>query len=87
MPHHCPVCQQDLQIEPGFYTGALWTSYPITIGIMVITWLVFRTLFELPVSWVFFIGTLSVLVLQPVIMRLGRAIWINLFVPYQGRQG
>lgn len=86
MPNNCPFCQQDFAVEPGFYTGALWTSYPFVIGTLVITWLTLHTTFGLSASCVFVSGTFVAIILQPVIMRLGRSIWINLFVPYRGRQ-
>lgn len=86
MPVHCPICQQDFVMEPGFYSGALWTSYPFAIGTLVITWLILNTIFGFPASSVFITGTLVAIILQPVIMRLGRSIWINIFVPYRGRQ-
>ena len=87
MPHRCPVCQQDFIMEPGFYSGALWTSYPIVIGIIVVTWLVLRFYFQLSVSYIVTTATFISLIVQPVVMRLGRAVWINLFVSYRGRQG
>src|SRR5689334_10589707 len=31
MPARCHVCHQDFKIEPGFYSGALWISYPIVV--------------------------------------------------------
>lgn len=85
MPSHCPICQQDFVVEPGFYSGALWTSYPLVIGTLVLNWLLLNTTFGFPASSVFIIGTLVAVTLQPVIMRLGRSIWINLFVGYQGK--
>lgn len=86
MPGHCPICQQDFVMEPGFYSGALWTSYPIVIGILVLTWLVFNVAFGFSATSVLIIGTALNLLLQPVIMRLGRSIWITLFVPYGGTE-
>jgi multisubunit Na+/H+ antiporter MnhE subunit len=85
MPRHCAVCQQDFIMEPGFYSGALWTSYPIVVIILTAAWLVFHSLFKLSDLISFFIGSLIVLILQPIIMRVGRAFWINLFVRYAGR--
>src|SRR4051812_24013137 len=35
MPDKCPVCDRDLQIEPGFYLGAMWISYPIVIFLII----------------------------------------------------
>jgi hypothetical protein len=85
MPSHCPICQQDFVMEPGFYSGALWTSYPLVIGTLVFNWLLLNTIFGFPALSVFITATLVAITLQPVIMRLGRSIWINLFVSYQNK--
>lgn len=84
MPDHCPVCQQDFRMEPGFYSGALWTSYPLVVFIMILLGILVKVLFDPAVLTIFIIVSLIVLVLQPVIMRLGRAIWINIFVNFRG---
>jgi hypothetical protein len=84
MPVRCLVCQQDFVMEPGFYSGALWASYPIVIGVLVLTWLILNQVLGLS-SYVFVTGTLAALVLQPIIMRLGRSAWIHVFVTYRGK--
>ena len=33
MYNNCPVCNQDFEIEPGFYYGSMYVSYFITIFI------------------------------------------------------
>jgi hypothetical protein len=83
MPDKCPVCQQDFKIEPGFYSGALWVSFPILvlIAIPLSFYLIFAT--KLPVAIDFLIIGAVVFGLQPLIMRLSRAIWINVFVHYK----
>ncbi len=86
MPHYCPVCKQDFLEEPGFYSGALWTSYPIVIVILIIVWLVFHFLFKQSDGIGILIGSLVVLMLQPILMRVGRAIWINIFISYVDSQ-
>ncbi|WP_157494924.1 DUF983 domain-containing protein [Flavobacterium sp. KJJ] len=35
MPERCPQCNQDFRIEPGFYSAALWISYPIVLILFV----------------------------------------------------
>lgn len=81
MPKRCPVCRQDFVIEPGFYTGALWTSYPIVILIDLL--LLSPILFYPAYIILIVVGMVIIsLLLQPVIMRLGRAIWINIFVNF-----
>jgi hypothetical protein len=83
MPDRCPVCGQDFQIEPGFYIGALWTSFPIVIVVMALLSILFLVVIKLDLNWFFVALTIVLFALQPVIIRLGRAIWINIFVDYE----
>ena len=85
MPSHCPICQQDFRIEQGFYSGALWTSFPFVIILMVVFWLILYLYLGLSELSFFFIASFVTFGLQPIIMRLGRAIWINIFVRYRGK--
>ncbi len=84
MPDSCPVCQQDFVKEPGFYSGALWVSYPIVIIIMLVACLCLYFIAGLPFMYVMGGALLILLALQPLIMRYSRAIWINLFVDFKG---
>lgn len=81
MPDRCPTCNQDFCIEPGFYSGALWVSFPIVviIGLILLSpLLLYPDFFNLIVS----LGVIIIFILQPIIMRWGRAAWINIFVHY-----
>lgn len=82
MPDRCPVCNQDFQIEPGFYYGALWASYPLVVLITIAVTSFFYLYLELPLAAFIFILAFTMLTLQPLILRLGRAIWINVFVRF-----
>ena len=82
MPDNCPVCNQDFKIEPGFYIGALWTSYPIVVVFGIILFLILNFVFQLTFFPTAFIIAISLIVLQPAIMRWGRAIWIGITVKY-----
>jgi uncharacterized protein (DUF983 family) len=84
MPDRCPVCNQDFKIEPGFYIGALWASFPIVIIFMAILSVILLIGFGLSVTPFFIIISSVLLLLQPLIIRWGRAIWINIFVRYEG---
>ena len=83
MPDHCPICNQDFKIEPGFYIGALWTSFPIVIVIMTLLSVLLLAYFEMEMNWFFVTLTVVLLLLQPIIIRLGRSIWIHVFVKYE----
>jgi uncharacterized protein (DUF983 family) len=84
MHERCPVCGQDFKIEPGFYIGALWTSFPIVILIMTLLSVLLLVYFKMDMNWFFVALTIILLLLQPIIIRLGRSIWIHLFVGFQG---
>lgn len=86
MPDYCLVCQEDFKVEPGFYSGALWVSYPIVIFILVPLALLQILCFDFPFVLAFFISLVIMLVLQPLLMRYSRAIWINIFVSYNGNK-
>ena len=82
MPDHCPACGQDFKIEPGFYIGALWTSFPIVIFLMTLLSVVLLVFVKMQLEWFFVAITIILFSLQPIIIRLGRAIWIHIFVDY-----
>ena len=84
MPDRCPVCNQDFKIEPGFYIGALWASFPIVIIFMAMLSVILLIGFGLSLTPFFIIISSVLLLLQPLIIRWGRAIWINIFVRYEG---
>lgn len=84
MPNACLICQQDFKMEPGFYSGALWTSYPIVVLVIILVGLLSYSV-KLSLGATLTLIIIICLLLQPVIMRYARAIWINIFVHYKGR--
>jgi hypothetical protein len=84
MPHYCPNCKQDFLIEPGFYSGALWMSFPIIIIVSAVLWVAFVILFSVDGELAMSIIATIIFILQPIFMRLGRSLWINIFIEYKG---
>jgi len=87
----CPHCGEDFQKEPGFYFGAAYVSYALTVALWVAVYVALITFdaigliqydfFENP--WVFLIsGVVTLIVLLPVVYRLSRSLWISFFVKY-----
>lgn len=77
MPESCPHCGQKYCIEPGFWLGALWTSYPIVVLIEV-PFLVGALLTEtVSPFWYFGAMLLAFVLVYPLMLRLGRSIWIH----------
>jgi uncharacterized protein (DUF983 family) len=80
MYERCEKCNQDFQIEPGFYYGSIWMSYPLVVIITIAITSFFYLYLEVNFLFFIFILTTTMLSLQPLILRLGRAAWLTIFV-------
>jgi len=78
----CSHCNTKYRIEPSFFFGAMYVSYAVGVAFgvaaFVISYLIFET--SLTTTFIAIIGTL--IVFMPIIMRLSRNIWINMFMSY-----
>lgn len=83
MPDKCPVCNQKYWPEPGFYYGAMYVSYALTIAISVAVFVAMIVLWHFDVLWYLGINAVTILLLFPPVFRLSRAIWFNFFVGYK----
>lgn len=87
MNKECPVCRQPTEIEVGFYYGTGYVSYALTIAISVATLVAWWVIIGLSVNdnrffyWLA-INSVFLILIQPLIMRLSRSIWISWFVKY-----
>lgn len=87
MHENCPVCGQPTEIEVGFYYGTSYVSYLITValsGFTFIAWWIFIGL-SVDDNRIFYwlgINTALVLLLQPLLMRFSRTLWLSWFVKY-----
>lgn len=82
MPDKCNVCGQDFKVEDGFYLGATYVSYAITVGLMVPLLALAYFLFKLDFMTLLPIMVVLLLVLMPPVARVSRSIWINFFIHY-----
>lgn len=87
MNEHCPVCGQQTEMEPGFWYGTGYVSYALTVAISVASFIAWWVFVGISVNdnrvlwWLLFNGAL-LLLLQPVLMRLSRTIYMYFFVSY-----
>lgn len=80
----CPVCNEDFIREPGYYFGAAYVSYALTVAFGVALYILLYLLIDIDsVPYLITFSSLLVLLL-PVFYRLSRIIWINFFVAYKG---
>jgi uncharacterized protein (DUF983 family) len=89
MNENCPVCGQPTEIEVGFYYGTGYVSYALTVAYFVSTFVAWKVLigmtFNLDDNRIFYwMGTaiITLLFIQPILMRLSRSIWLGWFVSY-----
>ena len=87
MPERCPVCGQKMELEVGFYYGTGYVSYALSVGFFLIIAVLFALTYGF--SWkdnsVFiFLGvSIGILILlQPMLMRFSRVIYLYFFVKY-----
>jgi len=79
MPENCSCCGQKFEIEPGFWIGALWTSYPLVVAIE--TPFLFLALFSRNNTWTWFgLMIVAFAIFYPITLRLGRSVWAHLFI-------
>lgn len=85
MHDSCPCCGQPFEPEPGFYYGAMYVSFAFNVGIFLIALFILHQFVE-EITMAMMIGVVVVVVvgLLPVIFRLSRVLWINIFVRYEG---
>lgn len=83
----CPACDQRMEIEVGFYYGTAYVSYALTVALSVTTFVAWWVLIGMSVNdnrffWWMGFNIALLVILQPYLMRLSRAIWLSFFVRY-----
>lgn len=82
MHERCSNCDTKYKIEPSFFYGAMYVSYSVGIAFAAAAFIVSFYIFSASLVNVFISITLTLIAFMPVIMRLSRNIWINIFMSY-----
>ena len=87
MNETCPVCGQLFEIEAGFWYGTGFVSYALAVAVCVASFIAWKVLVGMSLHdnrlfWWMGLNAMLLLVLQPLLMRLSRTIWLNFFVWY-----
>lgn len=83
----CPVCGQKYELEAGFWFGTGYVSYALSVAFSVFNLIWYAVFFGLSwrdnsiLIWLGINGVLLVLI-QPWLMRVSRAIYLYFFVYY-----
>ncbi|MFT4678419.1 MAG: hypothetical protein ACI84C_000606 [Flavobacteriales bacterium] len=93
MHDECEHCGESFKREPGFYFGAAYVSYGLTVALWVAVfvalmcfdwWGLISFSFYENSNTFFLTGLVALIVALPILYRLSRAIWISTFVKYEG---
>ncbi|MBT8295526.1 MAG: DUF983 domain-containing protein [Gramella sp.] len=87
MHERCSNCHTKYKIEPSFFYGAMYVSYAVGIAFAVAAFIVAYVFLNATLLSSFFAIVGTLIVFMPVIMRLSRNIWINLFFKYRKAAG
>jgi len=82
MEERCSHCGTKYKIEPSFFYGAMYVSYPVGIAFAVLAFFMSNFIFGLSLLSSFIVIVLTLIIFLPIILRLSRNIWINFFMKY-----
>lgn len=83
MHERCPNCHTKFKIEPSFFYGAMYVSYPVGIAFATAAFVISYFLLDLDPLLSFFIIIATLVLFLPIIVRISRNIWINFFFSYK----
>ncbi|WP_207494953.1 DUF983 domain-containing protein [Aridibaculum aurantiacum] len=87
MNKECPVCEQPLDIEVGFYFGSSYVSYAFTVAFSVFTFVAWWftigfSLYDDRIIYWLAVNAFLLVAAQPYFMRVARTGWLAFFVRY-----
>jgi uncharacterized protein (DUF983 family) len=82
MQENCSHCGLKYQIEPSFFYGAMYVSYGVNVALGVVVFLITFLLIKLNLKESFAAIIGSLLLFYPLVLRLSRNIYINMFISY-----
>lgn len=82
MNEKCSNCDTKYKIEPSFFYGAMYVSYAVGIAFAVAAFVVSFYFFKASIHVVFISIIVTLIIFLPVILRVSRNIWINIFMSY-----
>jgi hypothetical protein len=83
METHCPVCDLQFEIEPGFFWGAMYVSYALTVAMMLIIGGAVLLLTNGRAGfWTYIIPIIGTLIIcSPLTYRYARVVMLYFFSP------
>lgn len=87
MHDRCRNCGLKYKVEPNFFFGAMYVSYGLAVLAGIATFLIAHFVLKTGLVRAFIAIFVSLILLMPIITRLSRNIYINIFVNYNKEAG
>jgi VIT1/CCC1 family predicted Fe2+/Mn2+ transporter len=78
----CSHCHTRYELEPSFFYGAMYVSYGVSIAFGVAFFIISYFFLQLNAKISMLILCIGIIALMPVIARLSRNIYINMFIHF-----
>lgn len=72
----CPVCNLRFERGPGYFTGAMYGSYTISLGLTLPVWMTMLVT-GAPLGLTLAVGVALVIALAPISFHLSRVAWLH----------
>ena len=82
MHERCSNCNTKYKMEPSFFYGSMYVSYGVGIAFSVAAFIISFVFFKANLNITFLSIVVTLVVFLPVILRVSRNIWINMFMNY-----
>ncbi|WP_299387535.1 DUF983 domain-containing protein [uncultured Lacinutrix sp.] len=82
MHENCSNCGTKYKMEPSFFYGSMYVSYGVGIAFAVAAFVISYLFLNSSLNTAMIAIVASLVVFYPVIIRLSRNIWINIFMNY-----
>lgn len=82
MHERCSNCNTKYKMEPSFFFGSMYVSYAVGIMFATAAFVISYLFLNSTLNTAFISIVTTLVVFFPVILRLSRNIWINMFIHY-----
>ncbi|HAD97304.1 MAG TPA: DUF983 domain-containing protein [Cryomorphaceae bacterium] len=83
MKETCSHCGFRYEVEPAFFYGAMYVSYGYTVAVFIATYIIMNWIYEPSVGDIVTVLGILLVIGSPLIFRLARITWLNVFVKYE----
>lgn len=83
MPERCAHCGHKFEIENGFWYGAMYVSYALTVAISVTTFVLTYLIYPEASVWLYIsLIVIALIGMAPITYRTSRLVWMNFFTHF-----